>query len=329
MLERLHVPGETLVVGHPLSVFTRVFEETHRVPAVTVHLAPTVFRSDFQLSVLPSGHDISSWPRWGKRTLWWAIDRFAVDPLLVPELNAWRRGFGLAPMSRIFKSWVHSPQLVLGLFPEWFAEPQADWPAQLQLTGFVLSDERAAEPLPLAEQQRLEKFLNDGPPPIVFTPGSANRHAAAFFHAGVEASTTAGHRALLVTPYREHLPSSLPPGVGYVPHAPFSTLFPRAAAVVHHGGIGTSAQALAAGVPQLVMPMGFDQPDNAARLERLGVGGSVYPKNFTASNVASALERLLTSEATRMACESVRSRMNSELALKRAGDLLEQCARRV
>jgi rhamnosyltransferase subunit B len=329
VLERLYVPDETLVVGHPLSVFTRVFEETHRVPAATVHLAPTVFRSDFQLSVLPSGHDISNWPRWGKRTLWWAVDRFAVDPHLVPALNAWRREFGLAPMSRIFKSWIHSPQLVLGLFPEWFAQPQADWPAQLRLTGFVLSDERAAGLLPQAEQQWLERFLNDGPAPIVFTPGSANRHAAAFFQAGIEAAARMGQRALLVTPYREHLPSSLPPGIGYLPHAPFSTLFPRVAAVVHHGGIGTSAQVLAAGVPQLVMPMGFDQPDNAARLERLGVGGTVYPKHFSASIVASTLERLLTSEAARIACESVRGRMNSDLALTCAGDLLEKRAGRV
>src|SRR5690349_14438978 len=81
-LERLHTPGETLLVGHSLSLFARVFEETHTVAAATIHLAPTVLRSDFQQSVLPSGQDISNVPRWLKRAIWWAADRFAVDRLL-------------------------------------------------------------------------------------------------------------------------------------------------------------------------------------------------------------------------------------------------------
>ena len=109
-----------------------------------MHLSPTVFRSDFAQSTLPSGQDISGWPRWAKRTLWALLDRFAIDPLIAPTLNTWRVELGLPPVSRILKSWFHSPQRVLGLFPEWFGDPQPDWPPQLRLTGFVLSDETCA-----------------------------------------------------------------------------------------------------------------------------------------------------------------------------------------
>jgi len=98
VLERLYEPGESMVVGHSLSLFTRVFEETHRVSAATIHLSPTVLRSDYEQPVLPSGQDISAWPRWIKRLLWSAIDRFAVDRILAPELNAWRAALGLPPV---------------------------------------------------------------------------------------------------------------------------------------------------------------------------------------------------------------------------------------
>ena len=324
VLEQLYVPGDSLVVGHSLSVFTRVFEEMHSVAAATVHLAPTVFRSDYRQPILPSGHDITSWPRWAKRTLWWVIDRFGIDPLLARELNAWRQTYGLAPVSRIFESWIHSSQLTLGLFPEWFAEPQPDWPPQLHLTGFVLSDDGCAPEVSSTEQGRLTRFLDEGPAPIVFTPGSANRHAVAFFQTAVEAAALVRRRALLVTPYGEHLPRPLPSWAGHVSYAPFSRLFRQAAAVVHHGGIGTSAQVLAAGVPQLVMPMGFDQPDNAARLARLNVAEIVYPRHFTVPTVASALDRLFANDAVRTACEKRSAQMTPDIALGRCCDLLEE-----
>jgi UDP:flavonoid glycosyltransferase YjiC (YdhE family) len=305
-----------------------MFEETHEVAAATVHLAPTVLRSDFEQPIMPTGQNISTWPRWMKRVLWWGVDRFAVDRLLAPELNAWRKELGLAPVSRVFKSWVNSPQRVLALFPPWFAEPQPDWPPQLRVTGFVLSDDTCSPVVPDADREGLDRFLRDGDPPVVFTPGSANRHAAEFFQTAIEATSAIGRRALLVTPYREHLPTSLPAHVGHVPYASFSALFPKAAAVVHHGGVGTSAQGLAAGAPQLVMPIGFDQPDNAARLERLNVARVVYPREFVTANVASELRRLLSSDAIASECVLNRARIAADDALTRSCDTLEECFER-
>jgi rhamnosyltransferase subunit B len=320
LIESVYEPNETILVGHPLSFFTRVFEETHRAAAATVHLAPSIFRSDFQQPVLPTGTDLSWWPRWAKRLLWWGVDRLAVDPMILPQLNAWRAELGLAPVSRVFNSWVHSPQRVVGLFPDWFGEPQPDWPSQLRLAGFVLSDEGCA---PLPEDTRVEQFVAGDDPPIVFTPGSANRHAEAFFRTAIDATARLRRRALLVTGYREHLPSVLPDHVEHASYAPFSTLFARAAAVVHHGGIGTCAQGLAAGVPQLVMPMGFDQPDNGARLVRLGVGTMIPRSQFSPPRVADALNGLLSSKTVLSKCQHWRERIAATNAVEQAAQLIE------
>ena len=291
-------PGQSVLVGHALAFAARIFEEKHRVPAATLQLAPSIFRSLHRQPVHLPGRDTSRYPRWLKRTLWWLIDRVAIDPLIVPAVNRFRRELGLRRVSRIFHSWLHSPQRVIGLFPDWFAPPQPDWPPQLRLTGFPLYDESDQHALP----GELEAFLTNGTPPVVFTPGSANRAAGAFFRSAVDAAARLDRRALLLTRYPEQIPQPLPPTVRHEVYLPFSQVLPRCAALVHHGGVGTCAQGLAAGIPQLVMPLGFDQPDNAARLEQLGVGRWIVPRRFTPDGVARALGALLEAENVRARC---------------------------
>ena len=213
-------------------------------------------------------------------------------------MNKWRATLGLAPVSRVFAGWVNSPQCVVGLFPPWFAPPQPDWWPTLHLTGFPLFDEAGQHGL----GEELEKFLAEGEAPLVFTPGSANKYAHAFFEAAVDAALRMKRRALLLTPHHHQVPARLPPAVRSIPYAPFSQLLPGCAALVHHGGIGTCAQGLAAGVPQLIMPMGFDQPDNATRLHRIGVGTWLLPHRFTAARVAGVLNGLLSDTRVSAAC---------------------------
>jgi rhamnosyltransferase subunit B len=88
------------------------------------------------------------------------------------------------------------------------------------------------------------------------------------------------------------LPTQLPKELFAAGYAPYSSVFPRSACVVHQGGVGTTAQAMRAGVPQLVMPYAFDQPDNAARMVRLGVGLSVTRKQYRATRVMQQLHAL-------------------------------------
>ncbi len=299
LIESAYRPGRTVIVAHALAFSARMFEEKHGAPAATVHLAPSIFRSRYQSATPTPGVDTSRWPAWVKRAIFSLVDRWLIDPLIAPALNQQRRRLGLPPVSRVFNTWLHSPRSVIGLFPPWFAEVQPDWPRQLRLTGFPLYDEAEAHTV----SPDLDRFLNAGAPPVLFTPGSANRAADAFFAAALEATKRIGRRALLVTGYPEHLPTSLGPDVRHERYVPFSHVLPRCAAIVHHAGIGTSAQALAAGIPQLTMPMGFDQPDNTARLWRLGVARWVVPSRFTGERVARELAALLDDARTAERCQ--------------------------
>lgn len=122
----------------------------------------------------------------------------------------------------------------------------------------------------------------------------------------------------------EQVPAELPAGVRHFPYVPFSQVLPRAAALAHHGGIGTSAQALAAGVPQLVMPMAHDQPDNAARLRRLGVAASVPRRRFRGPAVARALGELLDSKEVAENCASVAARLKGSRAVEQTCEAIEE-----
>ncbi|HEV3121030.1 MAG TPA: glycosyltransferase [Isosphaeraceae bacterium] len=295
--------GETVVVGASLAFGARVAQEALGFPLVTVHLQPGVFRSVYEGPVLGPFRFDRPGPRVVKRIGYRLID-YLIDGALAGDLNAFRAELGLPPVRRMMQDWWNSPDLVLGLFPEWFAPAQPDWPSQTRLTQFPLYDERGATALP----EGMAEFLDRGTPPIVFTPGSAMWHGEDFFRAAVEACARLGRRGLLLTRHPQQIPAVLPDSVRHFDYAPFSELLPRSAALVHHGGIGTSAQGLAAGIPQLVMPMAHDQHDNAARLARHGIARSLAPKRFKGPRVAQALGELLDSPEVAHRCREIAAR---------------------
>lgn len=263
-------PGTSVLVGSTLAWSSRLAQEQFALPGATVHLSPFVLPSAECPPVLPGGIDLSGWPAWVVRALQAAAERFVLDPSVAPHLNRLRDRLGLPPASRVLSRWMHSPDLVIGAWPSWFATPQADWPQPMVSTGFPIFDEGGA-----ALDASLVAFLDAGDAPIGITPGSAMAHGEAFFARGLQACASVGRRAVLITPYRDQLPQDLPSGVHHVAWAPFSQLLPRLSGLIHHGGIGTGAQALAAGLPQLIVPFAHDQFDNAARLGRLGVARTV------------------------------------------------------
>jgi rhamnosyltransferase subunit B len=264
-----------------------VRREKFKFPFVTIQLQPVAFRSVYEFPLFPS------WmPRTLKRILFYASDRFVIDRALAPEINRFREEQSLPPVKHIFGDWMHSPLASIGLFPDWFASPQPDWPLQTHLTGFIFHDKRVEdEQLP----QDVLDFLDAGDPPIVFTPGTAMKHGGQFFEASIQACQMLGRRGMLLTQHKDQLPSKLPEGIRHFDYLPFSLVLPRVAALVHHGGIGTIAQALAAGIPQVIRPMTHDQPDNAARVQLLGTGVSVSPTDYTAQTVSEKLNALLSS----------------------------------
>ncbi|MBV8782185.1 MAG: glycosyltransferase, partial [Phycisphaerae bacterium] len=282
-------PADGVVVSSSLCLGARVAQDKLKFPMATVHLSPSILRSVINPAKLP-GLFMPPWfPYWIKAAMWRAADRYGIDPIVCPNLNEFRAKHNLAPVKRPLKDWWHSPDLVLGMWPEWFGPMQPDWPSQTVLCGFPLYDERELEAMP----PDLIAFLDAGEKPIAFTPGSAMWRGEEFFKASVEACRKLNRRGLLLSRHADHIPPNLPAGVLHVPYAPFSQLLPRVAALVHHGGIGTTSQALAAGTPQLIMAMSHDQPDNAFKVERLGVGLAIRPARYLRGGAAKSLARLL------------------------------------
>ncbi len=263
---------DTILVGSTLSWGMRLVQERQGLRGATVHLSPACLLSAYETPVVPGVGDVSWMPRWVRTRAVVAAERFVLDPLIGPRLNAFRTTLGLEPVARIWSRWMHSPDLVVAAWPEWFAATQPDWPPGTRTTGFPIFRDGGA-----GLDAGLVAFLEAGAPPVAITPGSAMAHGRAFIAAALDACDARGRRAVVVTPYRDQLPASLSASTHHVAYAPFAELLPRVAALVHHGGVGTSAQALAAGIPQVVAPFAHDQPDNAARLRRLGVASVVKP----------------------------------------------------
>ncbi len=317
------VPGRTVLVGATIAFAARILAEARGLPLVSVVLQPSMLLSPQDAPVLVRGTEyLKRTPLWLRRWVY-RLGCVPTNRLMAGKLNQIRAGFGLrTPMRRVFDHWCLSPDLVLALFPEWFGARQSDWPPNVVHSRFPLYDEAAARPI----EPALEKFLQAGPPPVLFTPGSANMHAAGFFSAGVAACRALGRRALLITPFRDHLPATLPGDAGHFEFAPFSRVFGRCAALVHHGGVGTSSQGLAAGVPQLIMAMAFDQPDNLWRLRELGVADGLYTSQFKTRRVTECLGKLLNSTAVAVKCREFKERMAGQMAPERTAEILEKFA---
>jgi UDP:flavonoid glycosyltransferase YjiC (YdhE family) len=173
-----------------------------------------------------------------------------------------------------------------------FGPPQPDFPPNTTVTGFPFYDAPERPPDP-----DLQAFLDSGPAPVVFTLGSSAVWAAGDFYRTAAAAVSAlGCRAILLDGGAGGRPSGLPPDVRAFDYAPYGRLFGRARAVVHQGGVGTTAQALRAGRPQLVMPFGHDTLDNARRVVGLGTGLTLPRARFTPARLARALGRILGGE---------------------------------
>jgi UDP:flavonoid glycosyltransferase YjiC (YdhE family) len=318
-----YVPGDTVLCAHALDLGSRVAGEKFRAPLASVVFAPAVMWSVHNSPRVKGALSGPRVPQWFKRLQYWVTDRWFVLPLVGTELNGLRRELGLPPVRRVFGEFLHQTDLVLGMFPDWFGPPQPDWPANTRLTGFPLWDAHDETEL----SRNVQEFLAAGPAPIAFSPGSANREARQFFEAAVEACGRLGRRGILLTKYADQLPAKLPASVRHFGFVPLSRMLPHTAALVHHGGIGTCAQGLAAGVPHLVRPMAFDQFDNSRRLVRLSVAEEISVKAFHGPAIAAALERLLSSTTVASNSRALAARCNGPASLAAACVALEELAR--
>jgi rhamnosyltransferase subunit B len=212
-----------------------------------------------------------------------------------------------------------SPQLVLALFSSCLAAPQPDWPKQTLQPGFVFYDRNTADS---GDYPEVTEFLAAGEAPIVFTLGStAVHHPADFYEVSLAAAKQLGKRAVLIG--FKALKGILSADVLAVPYAPYSQIFPHAAAIVHQGGSGTTGQALRAGRPQLIVPYGWDQPDNGLRVERLGAGLCLARSEYSVKAAGDALGRLLRDWRFAERAVEVGAQVQREDSLSLACDTIE------
>ena len=320
LLSRLAGDGTSVLVSSPAILAARLVHEKLERPLVTLILQPWMIPSFSAPPVMPvRGLSLPAHAPRAIGKLYYRMLDFAGELLMGRELNGLRRREHLPPVRRVFQWWL-SPQLALGLFADWYGPPQSDWPPQIRLTGFPMSDGRASSSL----SAEVVDFCQSGPPPIVITFGTGMIHGADLYRRAIEACEQIKARAIVLTRHPRQLPR-LPSNVKHFVFAPFQRLFPLCAAVIHHGGIGTVAKAFAAGVPQLVLPIAYDQLDNAIRVKRLGAGEFIRPGKQSSEAIADALCRLMSSD-TKSRCGDIASRFRDVDALAAAAQSIEQLA---
>lgn len=316
--------GADLLVGCLANYATGLVAEKKGIPWASVMHVPTLFFSAYDPPLFPGFPGISKSVRFLGPYFWGPLGHFAkwsTRPLARPW-HRFRHEIGLPPVHGVnpLTDW-HSPRLHLALFSKQLLDKQPDWPPQTVVTGFPWFDQDSSAGLPPA----LSRFLDDGPPPIVFTLGTAvAANAGLFYESSTRAASLLGRRAVLILNDPRNRPPSLPDGVAAFDYAPFAQLFPRAAAIVHHGGIGTTGLAMRSGRPMLIMPCAWDQPDNADRASRLGISRTVPRHRYTSARAAFELRNLLENPAYAQRAKEVATLMRLENGVQTACSAIER-----
>jgi rhamnosyltransferase subunit B len=315
-----------LLVTHPLPLVGPIVAQKRGLPWVSSVLAPISFFSAYDppvLAQMPALYHLQRRSVALSRLLY-RIASHRLEELMEPVYRL-RAELGLPRGAQPLLAGQHSPALVLALFSAVLAKPQPDWPPNTRVTGFAFYDRRDF----FGEtemQQELEEFLDTGPRPIVFTLGSSAFWVAKdFYRDSIKAAQALGQRALLLIGHARNLPSeSLPQGVAAFEYAPFGQVLPRALAIVHQGGVGTTGQGLRSGRPILVVPHAHDQFDNAARVVRLGCGRMIARPRYNARNATRELEAILGNQDYFTNAAEVARQVQNENGARAAVDAIEE-----
>jgi len=316
-----------LVMGTPLSYPAHIAAKICHKPFITGALMPAVLMSAYDPPATPEAPFVlSPESAWGHKLnqFIFTLGRLILAPGLAPISDVYRR-HGLPPQESL--RGVNSDGATLALFSPLLAEPQPDYPPRTEMVGFPFFDSEDGKPPVLSGTIR--DFLDAGDPPLVFSLGSvAIYNGERYYRNAAEAARQLGERAILLAGCESPLLNEdFGPDILVVPYAPHSLLFPRARVIIHHGGIGSTAQALRAGRPQLVTPVFGDQYDNGRRVNLLGAGQVLNFKDFTVRKAIAALRPLMASSETEAVCRTIAPIIAAEDGSGRAADLLLQTVR--
>jgi len=315
--------GADLILSHSLTYAAPVLAEKKDIPWLSVVLQPLMFVSAHDPSIMAPAPWLGA-----LRPLGPAVNG-ALFALLKLAASRWgdpvrklRTELGLENDKDPLFAGQYSPYGTLALFSRLFGPPQPDWPENTLACGFPFLDSdiggKGLDP-------RLDVFLNDGPAPVVFTLGSAAVMIAGdFYERALEAAKTLGIRAVFLTGPAAKPLNGLTAKMEAFESAPYHALFPRCAVIVHSGGIGTTAQALRSGTPQLIAPFAHDQFDNAARIERMGVGYGFKRRNPGALELAATLSRLTENDEIKQRAAQVGAAIRAENGVTLSCDAIER-----
>jgi UDP:flavonoid glycosyltransferase YjiC (YdhE family) len=312
--------GADLLVSHMLTFTTRLVAEKMGIPWASIVLQPLGLLSAYDPPVFPQILFLAKLRFLGPafHRLLFRCGKRSIRSWFEP----WHRlraevGLPTTSDSPLFEG-ERSSSLVLALFSKLLADKQPDWPPQTVITGFPFYDGGGGLPAEVAG------FLGEGPPPIVFTLGSsAVEVAGPFYEHSVAAAKRLGRRAvLLIGKEPRNRPGSLPDGIVAFANAPYSELFPRAAVIVHAGGVGATGQAMRSGRPMLVMPYAHDQPDNAERVKRLGIARTIARRRYTPARAAAERRNLLDNPVYGQRASAVGEQVRQEDGVGKACDAL-------
>jgi UDP:flavonoid glycosyltransferase YjiC (YdhE family) len=319
---RAEVAGADLLVSHPTVLAAPIAAELEGVPWATFSVFPGLVPSDFTLpspsrARLPPGAAGRALRRTAWKAALWNTGRF-----FDPPVNAARAAVGLPPVrNALFLPVTSGRPYLVGASPH-VVDAAPDWPPNVRLTGFFAWE----SPALFGRPPELDAFLAAGPPPVLVTLGGSSAVDPGDFYAEAAAAVRRlGRRALVLAgPTPEPVVLDADGDALAVPFAPFGEVAPRCVAAVHHGGVGTSVALLAAGLPQLLVPRGFDQPQTALRMERLGVARTLPWRRATSARIERELDRLLREPGYRTRAEALGTRLREEDGLRRVVDELER-----
>ncbi|MGI8788540.1 MAG: glycosyltransferase [Pyrinomonadaceae bacterium] len=314
--------ADLLISGEVVFPAASVVEKT-KIKWITNSLAPGSFLSPHDPAVPP----MAQWFRHLRflgaafHGAMFSIMKRSVDARF-ESYRKFRRELGLSENHNPLFDGKYSDSLHLAMFSKVLGKPQPDWHAATLQTGFCFYDGQAdLGKMP----EDLQKFLDAGEPPIVFTLGSAAvMDARDFFEESARAAKMLNRRAVLLYGIFNESPKGIDENVAAFDYAPYSLVFPRSACVVHQGGVGTTAQVLRAGVPHLIMPYSHDQPDNAARCERLGVARIISREKYNGETAAKELRELLSNSIYKANALDARKIIETEGGTPMACDAIEK-----
>lgn len=312
---------DTLIIMHPLAIGTKIACDKYGFRSVVYCLQPLALFSIYDAPVYPGFEFLAFLPNVVRRLLMNAVNKFIINAQILPVINKFRAEKQLDPIQGNFRDWVFANHnKSVGLFPTWLKDTPRDWPSNFEAQGFVFLENNKHAELALNVKEFLE---NDVKIPIILvTLGSTNISCENDIEVTRLVIKKLGVKVIFLIPFHEKIMDKVQSNELFLTYTKHELLLPYVSVVVNNGGIGTCALSLAYGVPQLIIPKLFDQPDNAVNFVKLGVALKLSPKEYNLKNAFKAINTLMCSEPIRKQCKFYAKKINNAASIQNITEIV-------